>query len=172
MGRDLSLLLKEAILEDPEVWVGFLTLVKLKEDNSLSAHGLTSEEAVVVKVAEDLLDNVLGTGHETLDTVGVGLLEVGLDGSHVSLDVSHVRLLVKGGLLEGVGDNELIDGLGRGVQLSWLLLVVVGDILTLSLDDHLRLNLVDAVLLNGHGEGIRENLITRNDVLENKHIGL
>jgi hypothetical protein len=60
----------------------------------------TSEKAEVIKVCEDLLNNIGSTSHEALDTVGVGLLKVSLDGTHITLDVSHVGLLVKGSLLE------------------------------------------------------------------------
>ena len=61
-------------------------------DHALGVHALTNEELVVLEVADDLLGEGLSALLEGRDTLGVCLLEVGLNGLHVALKVGKVRL--------------------------------------------------------------------------------
>ena len=56
-------------------------------DHSLGVHALSDVELVVLEVGNDLLGECLGVLLENGDSVGVGLLELGLDGLHVTLEV-------------------------------------------------------------------------------------
>lgn len=63
-----------------------------ENDHSLGVHALSDVELVVLEVTDNLLGKVLGALLESGNSVGVGLLELCLDGLHVTLEVGEVGL--------------------------------------------------------------------------------
>lgn len=101
-------------------------------------HGLGGVELVVVELGEDALGEGLGSLHEVSDAVGVGLLQVGLNGGHVTLEVRSVGLLVEGGGLQVVAVLQVVDGLGICWEGGILTFFSVGlNVALLSDDDRL-----------------------------------
>jgi len=100
--------------------------LELGKDLKTTYHGLSGVELIFGEVAEDALGEGLSSLHEVSNTLGVGLLEVGLDGTHVGLQVSTIGLLVEGGGQEMVAIFEVVDGFGIRGQRSILALFSVG----------------------------------------------
>lgn len=61
-------------------------------DHAVGVHALSDVELVVLEVGNNLLGEILSALLEGSDSVGVGLLELSLDGLHVALKVGKVRL--------------------------------------------------------------------------------
>lgn len=81
----------------------------------------------------------MGSLHEVSNTLGVGLLEVGLDGSHVTLEVSTIGLLIERSGAQVVAILQVVDGLGVSGDGGLLSLLSVGlNVAILSDDDALQ----------------------------------
>lgn len=61
-------------------------------DHAIGVHALSDVELVVLEVGNNLLGEILSALLESSNSVGVGLLELRLDGLHVALKVGKVRL--------------------------------------------------------------------------------
>lgn len=109
------------------------------QESQLTYHGLGGVELVVIELTKDTLGEGLGSLHEFSNTLGVGLLEMGLDGSHVLLKVSSVGLLIERSGGQVVTILQVVDGLGVRLKGSLLSFLSVGlNVVSLSDGDVLK----------------------------------
>lgn len=85
-------------------------------------------EFVVLEVGDDFLSVSSGSALEGINTIGLGLLQLGLNGLHVALEVSEEALFVELGGLETERVDNVVD-LGSTV-LNSILLVLGGRVST------------------------------------------
>ena len=79
-------------------------------------------EFVILEVGNNFLSVSSGAGLEGIDTVRLGLLQLGLDSLHVALEVSEEALFVELGGLETERVDDVVD-LGSTVLNSLLRLL-------------------------------------------------
>jgi len=174
VGKECSeLLLNHAVGEEEEGRCFVLLLLLVSEGASaLHIVGVTSIDLEFIEPSSNELDGLGGSGHESLDSLGVLLLQPAGSSLEVRLDHSHEVLLghdhfVKLEVLDHVVDHLDVTGvLGLiGIEGSLLVddnVVVLGDVLGLDLPHGVAVDF-------NVGEGIGEHLVTGKGVFKNFH---
>lgn len=72
--------------------VSIMQITHKEADHAVGVHALSDVELVVLEVGNNFLGEILSALLESSHSVGVGLLELRLDGLHVALKVGKVRL--------------------------------------------------------------------------------